>query len=232
MPKFTLRRERTHLPHSARLRRSVGLVIGHADCGRPARARVSARRSAPGSRCRSAMCRTRFAASAAGIPAAVTTGTAWVAVRNLDLAAPITGIPNSACACPPRPGRPAGSRRPSAGPALSSNHPGPCAAAGSRARRTRPAGRAVRLEIFATPRPEKPTTPASNGNPADVIHRQDLTYDADPLSARPVPGSAGLRPSGCVPSAWRSCRTARPACARTAACPPGGWRGRRPPRRH
>ena len=36
--------------------------------------------------------------------------------------------------------------------------------------------------------PEKPTTPASNGNPADVIHRQDLTCDADPLSARPVPG--------------------------------------------
>src|SRR6266566_2352427 len=36
--------------------------------------------------------------------------------------------------------------------------------------------------------PEKPTTPGSNGNPADVIHRQDLTCDADPLSARPVPG--------------------------------------------
>ena len=37
-------------------------------------------------------------------------GTAWVAVRNLDLATPITGMPNSACACAPRPGRPPGSR--------------------------------------------------------------------------------------------------------------------------
>ena len=54
------------------------------------------------------MRRTRSAASARGIPAAVTysgrpedprtTGTAWVAVRNLDLATPITGMPNSACA--------------------------------------------------------------------------------------------------------------------------------------
>ena len=53
------------------------------------------------------MRRTRSAASAAGIPAAVTnngrtedprtTGRAWVAVRNLDLATPITGMPNSAC---------------------------------------------------------------------------------------------------------------------------------------
>ena len=38
------------------------------------------------------------------------TGTAWVAVRNLDLATPITGRPNSACARAPRPGRPLGSR--------------------------------------------------------------------------------------------------------------------------
>ena len=55
------------------------------------------------------MRRTRSAASALGIPAAVTnsgrtedpyaTGTAWVAVRNRDLATPITGMPNSACAC-------------------------------------------------------------------------------------------------------------------------------------
>jgi hypothetical protein len=76
--------------------------------GGPARARVSARRSASGSRCRSAMRRTRSAASALGIPAAVTnngraedprtTGTAWVAVRNLDSATPVTGMPNSACA--------------------------------------------------------------------------------------------------------------------------------------
>ena len=66
------------------------------------------------------MRRTRSAASAAGIPAAVTnngrtedprtTGTAWVAVRNRDLATPITGMPNSACACAPKPGRPLGSR--------------------------------------------------------------------------------------------------------------------------
>ena len=81
--------------------------------GGPARARVSARRSASGSGYRPARRRTRSAASAAGIPAAVTnngrpedprrTGSAWVAVRNLDLAAPITGMPNSACAA--RPGR-------------------------------------------------------------------------------------------------------------------------------
>ena len=60
--------------------------------GGPARARVSARRKASGSRYRAAMRRTRSAASAAGIPAAVTnsgrtedprtTGTAWVAARN------------------------------------------------------------------------------------------------------------------------------------------------------
>jgi hypothetical protein len=66
------------------------------------------------------MRRTRSAASALGIPAEVTnsgraeaprtTGTAWVAVRNLDLATPITAMPNSACARAPRPGRPAGSR--------------------------------------------------------------------------------------------------------------------------
>ena len=51
------------------------------------------------------MCRTRSAASAWGIPAAVTyngraeaprsTGTAWVAVRKADLATPITGTANS-----------------------------------------------------------------------------------------------------------------------------------------
>ena len=88
--------------------------------GWPARARVPARRSASGSRYRPGMCWTSSAASAAGIPAAVTnsgraedprgTGTAWVAVRNRDLATPITGMPDSACACAPRPGRPAGSR--------------------------------------------------------------------------------------------------------------------------
>jgi len=54
------------------------------------------------------MRRTRSAASALGIPAAVTnsgrtgdprtTGTAWAAVQNLDLATPITGMPNPACA--------------------------------------------------------------------------------------------------------------------------------------
>src|SRR2546421_10439652 len=66
--------------------------------GGPVRARVSARRRASGSRYRSAMRRTRSAASAQGIPAAVTnsgrsadpctTGTAWVAVRNLDFGHP------------------------------------------------------------------------------------------------------------------------------------------------
>ena len=38
------------------------------------------------------------------------TGTAWIAVRYRDLATPITGMPNSARACAPRPGRPSGSR--------------------------------------------------------------------------------------------------------------------------
>ena len=66
------------------------------------------------------MRRTSSAASAPGIPAAVTnsgrtadprtTGTAWVAARNRDLATPITAMPNAACACAPRPGRPPGSR--------------------------------------------------------------------------------------------------------------------------
>jgi hypothetical protein len=102
------------MPRSAHVRMSVGLAGGHGGCGRPVRARVSARRSASGSRYRPAMRRTRSAASAAGIPAAVTnsgrpedprtTGTAWVAVRKRDLATPITGMPNSAGARAPRPG--------------------------------------------------------------------------------------------------------------------------------
>ena len=71
------------------------------------------------------MRRTRSAASAAGIPAAVTnsgraedprmTSTAWVAVRNRDLATPITGMPDPACANAPRPGRTAGPGRRSRG---------------------------------------------------------------------------------------------------------------------
>ena len=87
--------------HIARMDRSVGLAeAGHGGCGGPVRARVSARRRASGSRCGPAMSRTRSAASVMGIPAAVTnsgraedprtTGTAWVAVRNRDLA--ITGV--------------------------------------------------------------------------------------------------------------------------------------------
>ena len=48
---------------------------------------------------------------------------------------------------------------------------------------------------------------------------------------RPVPGSAGLRPSGCAPSGGRSCRTSPRACARISAGRPGRWHGRRPPRR-
>ena len=108
------------MPRIARMGRSVGLAVGHGGCGGPVRARVSVRRRASGSRYRPAMSRTRSAASAAVIPAAVTnsghaedprrTGTAWVAVRNRDLATPITGMPNSACARAPRPGRPPGSR--------------------------------------------------------------------------------------------------------------------------
>ena len=113
--------ERPITPHIARLGRSAGLAAGHGGGGDgPARARVSAWRSASGSRCRPTMRRTRSAASAAGIPAAVTnsgrpeaprtTGIAWVAVRNRDLTTPITGMPNSACAWVPRPGWPRGSR--------------------------------------------------------------------------------------------------------------------------
>ena len=76
--------------------RSVVVVAGG-----PVGATVLARRSASGGRYRPAMRRTRSAESAAGIPAAVTnggrsehprtTGTAWVAVRNRDLATPVTG---------------------------------------------------------------------------------------------------------------------------------------------
>ena len=98
---------------------AVGMAVTVA-AGGPVRARVSARRSASGSPYPPAMRLTRSAASAAGIPAEVTnsgrpedprtTGTAWVAVRKRDLATPITGMPNSACACAPRPGRPPGSR--------------------------------------------------------------------------------------------------------------------------
>jgi hypothetical protein len=124
--------------------------------GGPARARVSARRRASGSRYQPAMRRTRSAASVAGIPAAVTnsgraeaprrTGTARVAVRNLDLATPSPGCQTRRVrARPGRAGRPGPgrrSRRPRAGPARS-HLPGPRAAAGARACRTRWAGRAV-----------------------------------------------------------------------------------------
>jgi hypothetical protein len=74
------------------------MAAGHGGCGGSARARVSARRSASGSRYRPVMRRTRSAASAAGILAAVTnngrtkdprvTGTAWVAVRKPGLGDP------------------------------------------------------------------------------------------------------------------------------------------------
>ena len=89
--------------------------------GGPARRgcqRGAARRAAGAGR--EAMRRNRSAASAAGIPAAVTNsgraedlrmaGTAWVAVRNLDLATLITGMPNSAWLCAAQAGRPLGSR--------------------------------------------------------------------------------------------------------------------------
>ena len=139
--------------------------------GGPVRARVSARRSASGSRYRPAMRRTRSAASAAGIPAEVTnsrrtedprrTGAAWVAVRNLDLAAPITGMPNSACTRAPRPGRPGlrgpdrRSHRPPAGPPPRSDRAGSRAAAAVRAGRTRPAGRAVPVVLPRCVRPAR-----------------------------------------------------------------------------
>ena len=51
-----------------------------------------------------------------------------------------------------------------------------------------------------------------------------------PVNLRQIP--AWLRSFGRAPSAVRSCRMPRLACARTAACPPGDWRGRRRPRRH
>jgi len=84
---------------------SVGLAGGYGG-GRICLREVSGRRSASGGRYRPARCQTRSAASAAGIPAAVTnngptedprrTGTGWVGVWNRDLAAPVTGMPDSA----------------------------------------------------------------------------------------------------------------------------------------
>ena len=124
--------------------------------GRPARARVSARRSASGRRYRPAMRRTRSAASARGIPAAVTNRggpriRAGPAPRGRRCGT-WTWPPRSpgcrtrhAHARPGRAGRrdpDRRSRRPPAGPARS-GRPGPRAAAGARAGRTLPAGRAV-----------------------------------------------------------------------------------------
>ena len=77
-------------------------------------------RSASGSRNGAAIRRVSSAAWASGIVAAVTNNgraefpcrasTAWLAVRNRVLATPMTGTPYAACACAPRPGRPAGIR--------------------------------------------------------------------------------------------------------------------------
>lgn len=111
---------RALMPPIARLHSSVGLAVGRGGCGRTCPRGVSARRSAPGRGYRPPRCRTRSAASALGIPAAMTnngrpedprrTGSAWAAVRNLDVAAPITAMPDPACVRAPRPGRPPGFR--------------------------------------------------------------------------------------------------------------------------
>jgi hypothetical protein len=105
------------MPRSARLRRSVGLAAGHCGCGRTCPREGIGAAQCVGQPVPAGHAPDQVRASAAGIPAAVTnserpedprtTGTAWVAVRNLDLATPITGMPNSAYARAPRPGRPA-----------------------------------------------------------------------------------------------------------------------------
>ena len=113
------------------------------------------------------------AASARGIPAAVTnngrpedprrTGSAWVAVPNLDVAALITAMPNPACVRAPRPGRPPGFR--SAEPSATSRpsslrSSGTARGGGVHAGRTRPAGRAV---PGVAPRCVRPGTCAKAG---------------------------------------------------------------------
>ena len=111
---------RAHLPRFARLRGSVGLAVGHGGCGRTRPREGIGAAQCVGQLVPASHAPDQIRRLSAGIPAEVTnsgrtedprtTGTGWVAVRNLDLATPITGMPNSACARAPRPGRPAGSR--------------------------------------------------------------------------------------------------------------------------
>ena len=136
--------------------------------GGSARARVSARRRASDSRYWPAMPRTRSPRRPGhpgrGDEQRVPRGSAHdrhcVDSRaELGLGhPPITGMPNSACACAPRPTRPLRldrrSRRPPAGPARS-DPPGPCAAAGARADSTRPAGRAAPGVLSRCVRPDE-----------------------------------------------------------------------------
>ena len=123
----------THMPHSARLRRSVGFAAGHGGGGRVcSREGTGCAAQRAGQPVPAGHAPDEVRRVARGIPAAVTnngraedpraTGTAWVAVRNLDLTTPITGMPNPACACAPRPGRPLGSR---SGVAAGTSRPSP-----------------------------------------------------------------------------------------------------------
>jgi hypothetical protein len=103
----------------------------------------------------------------------------------------------------------------------------------------------------ASPRTTTLETPSNSGMPATPLvsgvgrhswrasrralleRRSCLPYapvSECPMVPRPIP--AWLRPSGRAPTAVRSCRMPRPACARTAACLPGCWHGRRRLRRH
>jgi hypothetical protein len=124
--------------------------------GWPIRARVPARRSASGSRYRPGVCCTQVRGVGGGHPGRgdkqrACRGSAQDRHRVGCRTEPGLGhrdheMPNSACACAPRPGRPAGSR--SAYPSMTSRPSPPrssrtAAAAGARAGRTRPAGRAL-----------------------------------------------------------------------------------------
>jgi hypothetical protein len=96
-----------HMPRSARLRRSVGLAAGHCGCGRTCPREGIGAAQCVGQPVPAGHAPDQVRASAAGIPAAGTnserpedprtTGTAWVAVRNLDLATPIMSSPQK---CP------------------------------------------------------------------------------------------------------------------------------------
>jgi hypothetical protein len=143
------------LPHIARLGRSVGLKVSRGGCDGSARARVSARRRALGSRWRSAMGPDQVRRVSGGHPGrsdeqqapriCAPRATMEIAAPNQDLATPITGMLNSA-AHTREPGRPRGPDRRGCRPSAASacpDRPGPHAAAEAHVGRTRLAGRAA-----------------------------------------------------------------------------------------